>query len=230
MNSRPFSQRRDAKLISIPAPTIDRNDDGTPRRTKQGAPIIRGSGYIPGLQEVFRTYGLRGVFLENFGQLSNTKLSYCALLVFLRLLSWCRWQSAELLYNDSTGELVPDGSNRDFVLAALSRPGTITKSFTRKDLCEAVGVSQRTVLEALKQLTQNELIRPIDVPQQSVTKAGKKAGRPIELLRYEINPEYGYNGPLNDGMGYWESIVEFCPEEEGSARDAPYDEGAEGID
>jgi len=218
--SRPFSQRGDDKLIRIPVPKLDRKEDGSIRRTKDGHPVIRSTGYIPNLPDEFRTSMLRGTFLVEFGRLSERRLSHCALLVFLKLLSWCRYQSAELLFDDATGEPIPADGDGNYVLAALGRPGTITKSFTREQLAEAVGATPRAVCDTLKQLSRNLLIRAVTVPPATATKHRKKGGRPEELLRYEINPDYAYNGPLNDGLGYAEIAGSFREYKQYDEKDA----------
>lgn len=200
MLTRPYDRRKNHLEIAVTRPEILRNSDGSVQRHRNGN-LKYYKSPTKFIHEDLFSVQIRKKFLDKFLN-KESNITRCDLFIYIFLCSTCRYSQSCVLH-DEAGEPIPAPNANGYVLAELDTQGNRTKSLTLAEICAAVKTSERCIRTSLQNLEALGLIRPIPVPRQSQTKAMKKApGRPFKLVRFELNPEYMWNGPLEDGVGY----------------------------
>lgn len=204
MRTRPSSKRGRRFTIQVGAPFVLRDEQGRVKRDRNGEPlfVLQSQPYV---DRSLYTVGTRKGFIQEHCHLGGS-LTLLDVFIFMQLQGMCHRSVSEVLYDEHSGEPLYVHPNQDYAQAVLITPGNLTKTFTYDDLTQMVRADVRSVRDSLSKLESIGLIKPRNVPQQSITKIrkarGEARGRPPRYFRYEINPLYAWNGSFSDGIGY----------------------------
>lgn len=200
MKTRPFSKHKpNDKVIYIQRPIVERDEAGRVRWDDHGNPIFKPTFPTDVVDEVKPVMVRKGFIAHYF---RRDVLKPAAQIIFMHLTSLCEYSKIEVFYDDISGEPMPAGKMGKRSMAKLLTPGNVTVSFTYEAMVKRTGYDQKTVRDALMRLVELRIIAKIPVPQSSRTKYKKTGGRPLDLLRYEINSEHAWNGPFAHGLAY----------------------------
>ena len=189
------------RTLALPCPVfeLDENKSDQVKCYSDGSPIFQ-LGKSDRIESDLYMVMVRKAFLKHFCNSKGLKLTQQN--VFWHMLSRCSYSRVIYYYDPITKYPVIADKAGTKALTQLAPSGNITTSFTYQEMMQDVGVTQRSVRDALHCLIALNIVREVDVPKQSRTNHAKKGGRPEDLMRYEINSEHAWNGPLQHGLSH----------------------------
>jgi hypothetical protein len=126
----------------------------------------------------------------------RAKISELAALFYLA--NTTEWANVEVLVDGKNKPILNEAGNSQAVIA---RYGNRSASRTIEEITEAVELSYSAVHKALKAWESRKVMWKIETRRRPKTYRGE-AGRPSELIRYEFDPLYVWNGFIWIRNGY----------------------------
>jgi len=180
-------------VIEIVPPCMRCGSDGKPILDEHGLPqfdhanagSLWAESNVPIKPRFFRTY------------LQSAPPAYIA--VFIALAKTCGYSQIRARVDKSHN---PVTSSSGDAIVELKRHGNRTVTSTYEQIAKDACVHSDTVRKAIKYWLSEGALKGIDVHDATATKTSRSAGRPIKTVRFEMNPDYVWNGHLVEGICY----------------------------
>lgn len=180
-------------VIEIVPPFMRRNSDGKPILDEHGLPQFDHAN--AGSFWAERNVPIKYRFFREY--LLSAKPTYIA--VFIALAKTCDYSQIRARVDKSHNLVTSSAGN---AIVEMKRHGNRTVTRTYEQIAKDACVHPDTARKAIKYWLAESAIKEIDVNDATAKKASRMAGRPIKTVRFEMNPDYVWNGHLVEGICY----------------------------
>lgn len=193
-----ISDIKERPVIEVPAPKLIPDQDGRPIE-RDGLPVFAIKA-DPLDYDVGKPSSVKQAFHDRFVINPDSRVKPLQLAVFHGLARTTQWADVCIIVGgDKKPVLLPNGNGQ----AALIAHGNQTATRTIQQLSVEVGASYSATQKALIFWEEIGIISRIKTyEKQSVKEDHRQSGRKTEFRRYEIDPDYVWNGYIWIGTGY----------------------------
>lgn len=194
----PLSDIRGRPLIEVPKPKRLLDQNGQPME-RDRLPVFDVKAASLDFA-VGRHSAVKQAFHDRFVINTHSRATQLQLAVFHALAKTTEWAEARIVIGgDNKPVLLSNGNGQ----AILTTHGNRTATRTIHQLAAEAGASYGAVQKALQFWEELGILTPMPpYERQAIITEHRKAGRPIDFRRYEIDADYVWNGYIWLGTGY----------------------------
>lgn len=194
----PLSEVRKRTCIetSLPQPAYKNNGERVQRRGRNCF-LIKPEKFN---YEASKTTPIKQKFFDEYVVSEKRKCTYLQLRVFIYVANTTKWSTLYVIV-DEHGDPVLDENGQG--RAAIETYGNRTATHSIQQIADALGADYGSVQKALRFWEKEGLFTEIKEKKNSAeVERLRSSGRPVSFKRYEIDPDYVWNGPLWVGVAY----------------------------